>query len=106
MVKLAKNEQNLHSDYEPRGRGKRTKSSKRLFDDLDSECSVDEDFEPLRSSKKKSVSFPDFPSKIKGDILLYYTPCLLSPSIIYNKYTIGNTFYGVKFKLLSYGCSI
>lgn len=74
MVKLAKNSQNLHSDYEQKGRGKITKclSSKRLFDNLDSDCSVDEDFEALNSSKKKSkthlsVSFPDFPSIIKGD---------------------------------------
>jgi len=75
MVKLAKNAQNLHSDYEQRGRGKRTKcsSSKRLFDNLDSDCSVDEDFEALKSSQKKSkthdlsVSFPDFPSIVKGD---------------------------------------
>lgn len=44
MVKLAKNYQNLHSDYEQRGRGKRTKclSLKRLFDSSDSDCSVDE----------------------------------------------------------------
>lgn len=81
MVKLAKNAQNLHSDYEQRGRGKRTKSAKRLFDDLDS--SVDEDLEPLRRSKTKSVSFPDIPSNIRGDIKLCYTPCLLSPFIIY-----------------------
>ncbi|CAI6376203.1 unnamed protein product [Macrosiphum euphorbiae] len=67
MVKLAKNAQNLHSDYEQRGRGKRTKSSKRLFDNLDSECSVDEDIEPLRSNKKKTVSFPVFPSNIKDN---------------------------------------
>ncbi|KAF0722827.1 Uncharacterized protein FWK35_00033533, partial [Aphis craccivora] len=85
MVKLAKNSQNLHSDYEQRGRGKRTKclSSKRLFDNLDSDCSVDEDFEALNSSKKKSkthlsVSFPDFPSIIKDtsdDILLNTINC-------------------------------
>jgi len=104
MVKLAKNAQNLHSDYEQRGRGKRTKSSKRLFDNLDSDCSVDDDFELLKSSKKKTVSFPDFPSNIKGDIILCYTPCLLTPSTIYNKYTY--TYYYAKFKLWSYGCSI
>ncbi|KAF0769195.1 Uncharacterized protein FWK35_00010563 [Aphis craccivora] len=65
MVKLAKNTQNLHSDYEQRGRGKRTKclSSKRLFDNLDSDCSVDEDFEALNSSKKND------------DILLNTTNC-------------------------------
>ncbi|XP_022177340.1 uncharacterized protein LOC111038511 [Myzus persicae] len=76
MVKLAKNAQNLHSDYEQRGRGKRTKclSSKRLFDNLDSDCSVDEDFEALLNSNKKkskthnlSVSFPDFPSIVKDN---------------------------------------
>lgn len=73
MVKLAKNAQNLHSDYEQRGQGKRTKaSSKRLFDNLDSDCSIDEDFEALNSNKKSkthnlSVSFPDFPSIVKGD---------------------------------------
>lgn len=54
MVKLAKNSQHLHSDYEQRGRGKRTKclSSKRLFDNLDSDCYDDEDFEVLNNSKK------------------------------------------------------
>jgi len=73
MVKLAKNAQNLHSDYEQRGRGKRTKSltSKCLFDNLNTDFSDDEDFEALKSSQKKSkthlsVSFPDFPSIIKG----------------------------------------
>lgn len=52
MAKLAKNAQNLYFVYEQRGRGKRTKLSERLFDNLDSECSVDEDCEPLKSSKK------------------------------------------------------
>jgi len=54
ILKLAKNSQNLHSDYEQRGQGKRIKclSSKRLFDNLDSECSVDEDFEVLENRKK------------------------------------------------------
>jgi len=54
MVKLAKNSKNLHSDYEQRGRGKRTKclSSKRFIENLGSDCSVDEDFEASNSSKK------------------------------------------------------